>query len=224
MRATFRVLLSGYDYLVLYLGLVWLGILCLVWTPMAWLLYPLLPARQGRILGRYASMVGFRVYLASLSASRRCSFDLNALDVLRGEPALILAPNHPSLLDAVMIISRLPNVACVLKAALMNNVFLGGGARLARYIRNEPVRRMMRAGHRGFGRWQSSVTISGRHAYYLGACQAAQGQYRRDRASVAGAGTDDSDRNGLAVSEQGVAAVPQAAHADSLPGPPGAAL
>jgi 1-acyl-sn-glycerol-3-phosphate acyltransferase len=48
------------------------------------------------------------------------------------------------MLDAVMVISRLPNVACVLKAALMNNIFLGAGARLARYIRNEPVRRMVR--------------------------------------------------------------------------------
>ena len=51
---------------------------------------------------------------------------------------------HPSLLDAVMIISRLPNVACVMKTELMNNVFLGAGARLARYIRNIPVRRMVR--------------------------------------------------------------------------------
>lgn len=43
-----------------------------------------------------------------------------------------------------MVISRLPNVSCVLKANLMNNIFLGTGARLARYIRNEPVRRMVR--------------------------------------------------------------------------------
>ena len=37
----------------------------------------------------------------------------------------------------------MPNIACVLKANLMNNVFLGAGARLARYIRNDPVRRMV---------------------------------------------------------------------------------
>jgi len=151
MRAATRVLLNAYDYLVLYLGLAWLGLLCLTWTPIAWILIPLLSERRGRALGRYASMAAFRIYLASLSASRRCSFDLSALDALRGEPALILAPNHPSLLDAVMIISRLPNVACVLKAELMRNVFLGGGARLARYIPNEPVRRMMRAASEDLG-------------------------------------------------------------------------
>jgi 1-acyl-sn-glycerol-3-phosphate acyltransferase len=151
MRAATRVLLNVYDYLVLYLGLAWLGLLCLAWTPIALILRPLLSERRGRALGRYASMAGFRLYLASLSASRRCSFDLSALDVLRGEPALILAPNHPSLLDAVMIISRLPNVACVLKAELMRNVFLGGGARLARYIPKDPVRRMMRAASADLG-------------------------------------------------------------------------
>ncbi len=143
MRAARRILLHGYDYLVMYVGLVWLGVVCLSWTPIALLAYPLLPVQWGRALGRYVIMLGFRIYLASLRMSRRCSFDLSALDALRAESPLIIAPNHPSMLDAVMIISRLPNVACVLKANLMNNLFLGAGARLARYIRNEPVRSMV---------------------------------------------------------------------------------
>ncbi len=148
MGAAARLLLNGYDYLLLYLGLASLGILCLAWTPIAMLAYPLLPERQGRALGRYVIMAVFRVYLAGLGVSRRCSFDLQALDVLRDEPSLIIAPNHPCLLDAVMVISRLPNVACVLKADLMNNVFLGAGARLARYICNEPVRGMVQQASR----------------------------------------------------------------------------
>ena len=143
LRAASALLQIGYDYLVLYLGLAWLGLLCLTWAPLAIIVYPLLSERRGRALGRRVITTGFRVYLASLSASRRCSFDLTALDALRDEPSLIIAPNHPSLLDAVMVISRLPNVACVLKAELMDNIFLGAGARLARYICNEPVRRMM---------------------------------------------------------------------------------
>lgn len=134
--------LKVYDYLVLYLGLLWLGLLSLCWTVTATLLYPILHKRYAIRLGRYAIMLTFRAYLASLSASRRCSFDLTELDTLRNEQPLILAPNHPCLLDAVMIISRLPNVACVMKSELMNNIFLGAGARLARYISNEPIRQM----------------------------------------------------------------------------------
>lgn len=135
--------LQLYDYLVLYLGLIWLGFLSLCWTLIASVLYPLLPERYAIYLGRYVIMISFRVYLASLSLSQRCSFDLTELDVLRDESPLIIAPNHPCLLDAVMVISRLPNVACVMKAELMNNIFLGAGARLARYIRNEPIRHMV---------------------------------------------------------------------------------
>ncbi|MHB1198186.1 MAG: lysophospholipid acyltransferase family protein [Polaromonas sp.] len=150
MRAIGCALLNIYDYLVLYLGLIWLGVLCLTWTPIALIARLLLPARQGRVLGRYVTMKLFRLYLASLALSRRCSFDLAALDALRDEPPLIIAPNHPCLLDAVMIISRLPNVACVMKAELMNNVFLGAGSRLARYIGNEPVRRMVQMATRDF--------------------------------------------------------------------------
>src|SRR5690606_17952285 len=72
------------------------------------------------------------------------SFDLKELDSLANEPSLILAPNHPSLFDAVMVISRLPNISCVLKAELLNNIFLGAGARLARYISNKTARHVVK--------------------------------------------------------------------------------
>ena len=145
-----RLILLGYDYLVLYLGLIWLGLLCLAWTPFALICIYLLPERWATALGRYVIMAGFRLYLASLGISRRCSFDLSALDALRGEKSLIIAPNHPCLLDAVMVISRLPNVACVLKTDLMNNVFLGASARRARYIPNDPGHVMVKKATRDF--------------------------------------------------------------------------
>ena len=135
--------LTLYDYAVLYLGLAWLGFLSLSWTLIAAPLYLVLPKLTAMRLGRYVIMIAFRAYLASLSLSQRARFDLKALDALRHQGPLIIAPNHPSLLDAVMVISRLPNVACVLKAELMNNIFLGAGARLARYIRNESIRQMI---------------------------------------------------------------------------------
>lgn len=137
VRALWRGLVNGYDHLVIYGGVTLLGVLCLAWTPVALLLYPLLPARAGRALARYVTMLAFRFYLGCLAFSGRFRFDMAALNALRDAPPLIIAPNHPSMLDALMVISHLPNVACVIKASLMNNFFLGAGARLARYIRNE---------------------------------------------------------------------------------------
>lgn len=150
MRSVTRVLLVGYDYLVIYLALASLGVQCLAWSAVALILYPMLPEPKGRALGRRFNMFAFRGYLASLALSRRFSFDLEDLDTLRDAPPLILAPNHPCLLDALMIFSRLPNVACILRANLMNNIFLGAGARLARYIPNQPVRRMVQLAVRDF--------------------------------------------------------------------------
>jgi 1-acyl-sn-glycerol-3-phosphate acyltransferase len=57
---------------------------------------------------------------------------------------VIIAPNHPCLLDAVFVISRVPNTGCIMKAQIWDNVVLGGGARLAGYIRNDSPRSMVR--------------------------------------------------------------------------------
>ena len=71
--------------------------------------------------------------------------DSSALDVLRDEPGgLIVAANHPTMLDALVVVARLPRGVCVMKAVLLRNIFLGTGARLARYIRNDAGRGMVR--------------------------------------------------------------------------------
>lgn len=125
-----------YEYFCLYAGLGALGVLCLGWSLVAAVLHPFMPEGRGRTLGRRAITAIFRLYLRLLGALGACHFDISALDELRDQGPMILAPNHPCLLDAVMVIARLPNVACIMKAALMKNPFLGGGSRLARYIPN----------------------------------------------------------------------------------------
>jgi 1-acyl-sn-glycerol-3-phosphate acyltransferase len=89
-------------------------------------------------------MRGFRLYAWSLAVTRTYHLDLSAIDSLRGGPSLILAPNHPSLIDALLILTRHPDIVCVMKAELMRNVFLGAGSRLARYVPNESPRQMVK--------------------------------------------------------------------------------
>jgi 1-acyl-sn-glycerol-3-phosphate acyltransferase len=128
---------TAYGYLVIYSGLLVFGLMCLVWSGAAALLGYLLSEKRGRVVGRWVTSYGFRCYLWFLASTGAFRFDLRALDALREAGPLIIAPNHPSLLDAVMVLSRLPNTACVMKAELVNNPIYGAAARLAGYIRND---------------------------------------------------------------------------------------
>ncbi|MGE5154426.1 MAG: lysophospholipid acyltransferase family protein [Bdellovibrio bacteriovorus] len=128
-----------YEYLALGLGWGLLGILCLLWLPITALLYPLMPEALGWRLGRRVIRGGCRLYLRWLILLGACRFDLGELDALRDAAPLILAPNHPSLLDAVLVISRVPDLAVVLKAGLLRNPLLGPAIRLARWIPNDSL-------------------------------------------------------------------------------------
>ena len=133
-----------YEYFALYSSLTLLGLICLTWSVFALPLYYVLPRRLGTAVGRRGIMTGFRLYAGSLSITRAYRLDLQALDELVGGPPLILAPNHPCLIDALLILTRHPNIVCVMKAELMRNVFLGSGSRLARYVRNASPRQMVK--------------------------------------------------------------------------------
>lgn len=123
-----------YEYLVLYGGLLLFGLSIFTWSVAAAVLHGLLPRRLGAPLGRFTIMALFRGFLFALRASGIIKCDLSALDALRGQRALIIAPNHPSMLDAVLVVSRLPHVICIMKAPIWDNLILGGGARFAAYI------------------------------------------------------------------------------------------
>jgi 1-acyl-sn-glycerol-3-phosphate acyltransferase len=133
-----------YEYAALWFGLGLLGTMSLTWSLLAAPLYYLLPPRWAHPVGRWSATVVFRFYLGALALVGACRFDIRALDALHAEGPLVVAPNHPCLLDALMVISRLPNLACVMKADIVDNPFLGAGARLAGYIRNDTQLSMIR--------------------------------------------------------------------------------
>jgi 1-acyl-sn-glycerol-3-phosphate acyltransferase len=120
-----------------YLGVVLFWASCLAWSVVSAILFRLLPRRIGAPLGRRMIMGGFRYYVATMHALGCFRLDLRALDALRDAGGLVIVCNHPSLLDAVIVISRLPRVVCIGKASLWDNWCLGGCMRLSGYIRND---------------------------------------------------------------------------------------
>jgi 1-acyl-sn-glycerol-3-phosphate acyltransferase len=138
------VLKRARDYLTTYLLLAILAVMIIGWTVAALLLLSPLPRRWRRAGARRSMMRGFRLFARFLTLSGACELDLTAIDALRGGPPLILAPNHPTSMDAILFLTRHPDLACILKPALLNNLFLGAGARLAGFIRSDPPLRMIK--------------------------------------------------------------------------------
>lgn len=95
----------------------------------------LISRESGTRFGRRLLHYLFRGFVAYLRATDLVRADLSALARLAvGRDAVIIAPNHASLWDAVFLIARLPRAVCVMKKSILRNPILGGGARLAGYI------------------------------------------------------------------------------------------
>jgi len=144
VNTIYRKLKSLYEYVVLYGGLLLFALMCLAWSLPAGVLRYLLPKKMGERISRYAIMLVFRAYLFAVRASGLVKCDLAELEALRDERGIIITTNHPSLIDVVLIASRLPHIVCILKAQLLDNLLLGGGARMAGYIRNDSAGKLIR--------------------------------------------------------------------------------
>jgi len=134
----------------MWIFLLGLGLGSLAWNIAAFVLYPLLPPATGRRVGRAAIAYGYRFFWSCARLGGLVRIDASALDVLSREPGgLVIAANHPSMLDALAIVARLPRSFCIMKASLMRNPFLSAGARLARYVANDSPRDMLQVAVEG---------------------------------------------------------------------------
>ncbi len=122
-----------------------LGLLLLLLSCVARVIALLLPKALAVRIGRASVSLIYRSCWASAQGLGLMRIDADALDALRSEKSgLILAANHPTLLDAMIMVAHLPRGVCVMRADLMRNVFLGPGARLASYIPNDSGRGLVR--------------------------------------------------------------------------------
>ena len=143
MIGALRMIARGaWSYMLLGIGGLLLAFICFIWALVAIVLNLALPAAAARRVGRYGAMGSFRFFLGTMEALGAWRLEIDELDELRDAGPLIIAPNHPCLLDAVLVVSRLPNALCVMKRALLGTFLLGPAARLARYVRNDSLRRL----------------------------------------------------------------------------------
>jgi 1-acyl-sn-glycerol-3-phosphate acyltransferase len=95
----------GYEYFAMLLGLGALTNLCLLGLPFV-VICLCLPNRWRKTVGRTTISFAFRFYLRFLRVFCWVRLDASALDSLKNAGSLIVVANHPSLLDAVILLSR----------------------------------------------------------------------------------------------------------------------
>lgn len=130
----------GYGY-----GLFIFGAACLLWAPVAFLLLLLPVSDRRRRIGRNAIRFGFGAYLRHLQWLQLLDLEIDHPEKIAQGPITILSPNHPGLLDAVILLSLVPDCGCILKASLRHHPLFAASARLAEYIPNTPLRTMIRS-------------------------------------------------------------------------------
>lgn len=127
-----------------YLALLILGVGSLTWNLISYALYFVMPRERARVVGRAAIANGYRAFWWWLQLTGVMRLRYEGIDELARDAGLIIAPNHPTALDALLVVARVRRGVCIMRASLMQNPFLGAGARLARYIRNDPPSGMVR--------------------------------------------------------------------------------
>lgn len=138
-------LLKSLAWTLTYVGcLVVVGVLMLAATL---LLGPLVAVTApGKRKSRARSVIQqvFRFFMWLFQSTGMVNSRFDELDRLSATEPVIVIANHPCLLDAVFLVSRLPNAVCIMKASLSWNPLLGLGAKLAGYIPNSSSHGLVR--------------------------------------------------------------------------------
>ena len=78
----------------------------------------------------------FAAHVALMHRIGVMTYEVRGIERLQRNGLLVLA-NHPTLIDVVLLVSRLPNPDCVVKSHLVNNPFTRGPVRATGYICND---------------------------------------------------------------------------------------
>ena len=86
----------------------------------------------------------FRVYLNLLKKWGIIELEYSGFEDASSWRGSIIAPNHPSILDAVFLLESLPHMDCVMTARLLRNPITSGAVGLCSFIKNDAVASMIK--------------------------------------------------------------------------------
>ncbi|WP_434340452.1 lysophospholipid acyltransferase family protein [Motilimonas cestriensis] len=116
------------------------------------------PSAKRIYISRYLIQRTFRffVFLMKSLGVLRCHIDLPLVAPKRG---VLITPNHPSLIDVVLLIAHIEQVNCVVKASLWRSPFVGLIVRSAGYIPNSAGEEVLSLCRQSFEAGQSVIVF-----------------------------------------------------------------
>jgi len=103
------------------------------------LVFPILLLLPGEVRSRHARWLihqSCALFMRLMETVGIMHLEVIGAQRLRSSGNTLVLANHPTLIDAVALISLMPHASCVVKRALWKNPFLGGVVRSAGYISN----------------------------------------------------------------------------------------
>jgi 1-acyl-sn-glycerol-3-phosphate acyltransferase len=93
------------------------------------------PGRRA-VQARRITSVSFSCYIWLLQALKLLTLEIHGGEKLQGQ-GLLICPSHPTLIDVVILMSRVENANCIVKAALLKNYFLCAPVKTCGFVAND---------------------------------------------------------------------------------------
>jgi 1-acyl-sn-glycerol-3-phosphate acyltransferase len=87
----------------------------------------------------------FGAWIAWLHATGVIDIEWNGFEASNLSMGTVYISNHPTLIDATLILARLPDAVCIFKPSLMSNPAVGPAAAMAGYVRGDTGLDLIRA-------------------------------------------------------------------------------
>lgn len=144
-----RLLATGFCFLLFAPGAV---LAFLVLLPLR--MMPFSQGRKEKIARRLIRQL-LRLYLAVMIATGPLELTVNGAEKLQTGRRQLIVANHPTLIDAVVLISLIPDVACIVKSELTQSFFMRELIRSTGYLTNSEPKALIEDCRELFGRGRS---------------------------------------------------------------------
>ncbi len=94
-------------------------------------------AEQRKLRVQKIIQSAFSLFCRTMKLSRAIDYRFDNIEQLQTDRHCLILANHPSLIDYVLIASRLPQCDCLVKASIWHNPFMQGIVKAAGYIPNQ---------------------------------------------------------------------------------------